>query len=453
MTSICIPTYNQRGKGAYMLTQLLNSIRRQKGVDYEVCISDNDTTSSIYKVVEQFDDLMTIRYLHNPVQGASENINAVLNMACYDKVKLMMQDDMFYSDSALQLFSEILDKYAWVISDSIHINETGGRTGKRIANYDPTNFDNNTVGMPSVIGFRKNDLRFDARLKTFCDLYFYYQLYQLYGMPGKVPGFNIASRFHNASQSRNQPPSHAADKNLLIQEGKIQVKLPRVVVAVVVYDRIYNREKWADIWQQCNTQGARLVIIQNQEDKKWDNLRIHFCETDILYINRPNIGYDIGAFQDVCKNRLPGFPDYDYLLWCTDDTVPMSKDFIQPFIDVISRPRVGISCMQMSNEYARHVRTTGFCIAKSTAEKLKFPWDPITSIAQCRHFEHRGKNITLLAQVEAMRLKVLQVAPIEISPLYDMGFPYRNEQAKKTAHLLDRMKEHDRIFNSINVRV
>lgn len=441
MISICIPTYNQRGKGAQMLTQLLKSIARQKGVTYEVCISDNDTTGEIKKVVDQFPG---ITYKHNPVQGASENINAALDMACYDKVKLMMQDDMFYADNALQLFSEALDKHAWVISDSVHINEAGGRTGKRIAVYDPTNFDNNTVGMPSVIGFRKNDIRFYEKLKTFCDLYFYYQLYQLYGMPGKVPGFNIAARFHNASQSRNQPPSHDIDKNILISEGRIPVKRPKVVVAVVVYDRIDNIERWINVWDQCNTNNEKLVIIHNTDTEGYQ-LTDHY---NAMVIGRKNIGFDIGAFQDVCRNRLPGFPDYDYLLWCTDDTIPMDKNFIQPFIDVISRPRVGMSCMHMSNEYARHVRTTGFCISKQTAQKIKFPWDPVVSIAQCRHFEHRGKNVTLLAQVEAMRLRVLQVAPLEKSPLYDMNYPYRNEQAKKTAHLLDRMNEHNKIFNT-----
>lgn len=449
MISIVIPTYNQRGKGAQMLMQLLNSIFRQKKVDYEICISDNDDTGAIKKVVDGFP---LIRYQYNPIHGASENINAALDMAQHDKVKLMMQDDMFYSDNALQLFSGALDKHAWVVSDSVSINDNAGRTGKKIANYDPANFDTNTVGMPSVVAFRKNDLRFDERLKTFCDVYFYYQLYQLYGMPGKVPGFNVCQRFHNASQSRNQPPSHKKDKNLLISEGKIPGTLPKVVVAVVIYDRWENIGKWVNCWNVCNTGNSELVFINNNENAEY-LFDAFESNKKITVIHRKNIGYDIGTFQDVCKNRLHGFPDYDYLLWCTDDTIPMDKDFIQPFIDMIQRPRVGISCMQISLEYTRHVRTTGFCIAKSTAQKLRFPSDPITTREQCWHFEHRGKNLTLLSQIEAMRLRALQVAPLEISPLYDMGFPYRNEQAKKTAHLLDRMKEHNKIFNSINVSV
>jgi len=444
MISVVIPTYNQRGKGAYMLTQLLNSVYRQTGVIFEVCVSDNDDT--IKAVVDKYPG---IRYQHNPVKGASENINAAIGMASYDKIKLMCQDDMFNTTGALKLYSEALDSHGWAISDSVHVNENGGTTGKRIANYNPNNFDSNTVGMPSVIAFRKNDLRFDERLKTFCDVYFYYQLYQLYGMPVKIAGFNIAQRFHNASQSRNQPPSHTADKNFLISNGMIPGKTNKVVVAVVAYNRLENVERWFFLWQRCNTANAELVFIVNNDNGKSGEGQYNdgFIK-NVKVIQRPNIGYDIGAFQDVCKNRLPGFPDYDYLLWCTDDTIPMAKDFITPFIGTLNKPRVGIACMQVSNEYARHVRTTGFCIKKETASKLRFPADPITTKQHCLYFEHRGKNNALLAQIEAMRLKVVQVAPLQQSPLYDMGFWYRNPEAKRYAASNDRMNEHNKIFNS-----
>ena len=444
MISICIPTYEQRGHGAAMLTVLLNSIVQQRfNNPYEIVISDNAKDGSIKKVCDHYPQL-PINYHFNPVTGASENINNAIDLAKYDKIKLMMQDDLFADPLALHRYNDALDHNGWVISDSFHINEVGGKTGQRRPVYDPNNFDNNSIGMPSVIAFRKTDIRFDPRLKTFCDLYFYYQLYKQFGAPGKIIGYNISQRYHNASQSRNQPPSHKKDKRLLISEGKIPGQLPKVVVAVIVYNRYENLKRWIYCWQRCDTAGAELVIICNC-DPIDPFITTKMPEENIRLIRRDNIGYDIGAFQDVCRNRLSGFPDYDYLLWCTDDTIPMDPDFISKFIDPFEK-RIGLTCMQISNEYTRHVRTTGFCISKPVAQKLIFPADPIVSIQQCWHFEHRGLHRTLLKQVEAMRLQCVQVAPLDKSPLYDSGFWYRNEEARKVAHLHDRMKEHNKIF-------
>lgn len=449
MISVVIPTYEQKGQGANMLRELLASIEKQVFYEaeyFEVVISDNSDNDHIRKIA--LSSKLPIKYYYNPVKGASENINNAINYATYNKVKLMMQDDLFSDPYALQRYCSALDRYEWVISDSYHVNEIGQRTGQRIANYDPANFDSNTIGMPSVIAFRKNDLRFDPRLKTFCDVYFYYQLYQLYGLPHKIQGFNISQRFHNASLSRNQPPTHKKDKNLLISEGKIPGTLPKVVVAVVVYNRYDNISRWLYCWERCNTIGAELVIIFNNDNPPVESYFNEGYAKNVRIIQRPNVGFDIGVFQDVCRGRLNGFPDYDYLLWCTDDTIPMDPDFIQRFVAPLEK-RVGLTCMQISNEVTRHVRTTGFCITRQLAERLKFPADPITTVQQCWQFEHRGGQMTLLKQIEKRGLQCIQIAPLDKSPLYDMGFWYRNEPARKVAHLHDRMNEHNKIFPNL----
>jgi len=442
MISICIPTYEQKGHGAKYLAELLVSITRLNfNAPYEILVSDNATDGSIKKVCEAFAGL-PITYYFNPVKGASENINNCIELARYDKIKLMMQDDLFIDPYALQNYSDALDMAGWVVANSTHINARGLRTGQRLAEYDPHDFDHNKIGMPSVVAFRRSELRFDPSLKTFCDLYFYYQLFQLYGPPEILRKYLIAQRFHDASLSRNQPPSHKKDKQALIRRGLIPGSLPRVVVAVVVYDRFENVDRWLDLWARCNTKGAELVIIVNNKTTRYEQY-----ET-VRIIERPNVGFDIGALQDVCKERLEGFPDYDYLLCCTDDTIPMSPDFINDFIDPFEK-RVGLTCMQISREVTRHVRTTGFCIPKAVAKRLVFPADPIKTVQECWHFEHRGGPRTLLKQVERMSLVCLQIAPLEKSPLYDMGFWYRNEQARKQAHLYDRMKEHEKIFPNL----
>lgn len=447
MISICIPTYEQRGKGAHFLKILLDSIASQVYAGpFQVLISDNSTDSKVKDLVDSYRiPGAEIRYVLNPIRGASENINNSIDFAKYDKIKPMMQDDYFTDPRALQRFSDALDRAGWVISDSYHVSGAGTRTGGRSATYDPTNFKDNAVGMPSVIGFRRSDLRFDPRLKTYCDLYFYYQLYQMYGHPVKIAGYNVAQRYHVDSLSRNQPPSHERDRRLLVSEGKIPGTLPRVVVAVVVYNRWDNINRWLKVWGQCDTAAAELVIIVNNDNETYPEIEY---PAGIKFIARPNVGFDIGAFQDVCRERLAGFPkEYDYLLWCTDDTIPMSPTFISQFLDRFG-PKVGAVCMQISPEWTRHIRTTGFMIPRWLAPRLTFPADPITTVAECWAFEHRGGPNTLLKQIERLGYGALQVCNIASSPLYDMGFWYRNAQARAVAKFNDRMNEHNRVFNN-----
>lgn len=438
MISVVIPTYEQANQGARYLTELLNSIRKQKvSFPFEVVISDNATDGSILSVLDSFQDLY-IRYSPNHIRGASENINNAIDLAKYDKVKIMCQDDIFIRPNSLELFSKALDKAGWVISNSKHLDANSNVTGRRLTKYIHNHFSENITGMPSVIGFRKCDLRFNTNLKTVCDMYFYHQLYELYGQPAVINEFTIGQRYHNASLSRNQPSHHQRDVNWLIRNGKIEGKLPKVVVAVVVYDRYENINRWIDCWEQCDTFNAELVIINNGEET---------INTFHRVINRPNVGYDIGALQDVCRNRLPGFPDYDYLLWCTDDVVPMEKDFISRFIDCFSK-RVQVACMHLSKEITPHIRTTGFCISKSTAQRLQFPADPVTTKEQCYQFEYKGRN-SFYNQIVRSGGKIVQVAPYDQSPLYDLNYWCRNEEAKKIKDQLYRLDHHIKVFGEL----
>lgn len=422
--SIIIPTYEQSGYGAKHLHELLTSIVQQDFTDYDIVVSDNATDGSIKSVCDQF----PVKYNHNPIRGASENMSNAINLASHDKIKIMCQDDIMLP-GCLKLFNAALNSHGWVITNSNHINIEGRQTGMRVAQYQHGKFDTNTVGMPSCIGFRKCNLRFLPELKTVCDMYFYHQLYELYGPPGKIVQQTVAQRFHNFSLSRVQENKHAQDVRYLIKNKLIPGSLPRVVVAVICYDRVENIKRWADIWQKCNTDGAQLVVIHTAPGEvKADGF---------IYIKADNDGQDIGAMKRVCNGTLPGFPDYDYLLWCADDTVPMDRDFINKFIDCFGK-NTGVVCMHLSTEIRPHIRTTGFMIPKTVARRLNF--GTVKGRRQCLSFE-----MNFLPQIQRMRLTVTQVAPLPFSPLWDMNYQTRNNDAKKLIHLLDRQKELDAI--------
>lgn len=223
----------------------------------------------------------------------------------------------------------------------------------------------------------------------------------------------------------------------------------KVVIAMVVYNRVLNIKHWIECWEKCDQTDAELVIIHNvaEIDAKTSLLiNISLLGKKVKYVQRKNVGYDIGAYQDIFMERLEGFPNnWDYILCVADDTIPMTRDFVKRFTKNLINNYVGVSCMQISNEVATHVRTTGWCIKKGTSFKIKFPADPVTTKAHCWDFEHRGIR-TLYNQILSMGLSCVEVSPLANSPLYDMGFETRNKEVLKIRSTLNRINEHEKEF-------
>lgn len=232
--SIVIPTYEQRGLGANMLARLLETIKQQTLQPFEVIVSDNSKDYIIDQVCAKFHGLPII-YRRNPVIGHCENFNFALDLVRGTHVKLMCQDDLFYQRSALQLFASALVQHHWVVSSSIHIDERGRTLFRKNVRYDPDQWDKNITGMPSVIAYRVNELRFDTRLRTYCDLWLYRQLYNKFGMPGFMREWTIGQRFWRYSASRTLPAHHTEDR--LIIQKLLENEKPHSVQGVQV-DRI-----------------------------------------------------------------------------------------------------------------------------------------------------------------------------------------------------------------------
>lgn len=212
----------------------------------------------------------------------------------------------------------------------------------------------------------------------------------------------------------------------------------KISVCVIVYNRIDNLQIWLKCWERCNKQNSTFTVIHNYEKIEDISVYKNLCKEyeGVNYIQRENKGFDIGAFQDVCKERLYKFDnDWDYLLWCADDTIPMSKDFIQMFLNV---KQVGSPVMNISNEVTTHVRTTGFRISKRMSKLLTFPSDRITTRKECFFFEHLAGNNTLYHQLIKNGEAPFMISSLETSPLWDIGH-------KKSINMR-RMDEHENAF-------
>lgn len=211
--------------------------------------------------------------------------------------------------------------------------------------------------------------------------------------------------------------------------------MSKTIVAIIVYSRFENIDRWIKCWAKCDQTDAELVVIQNTDRiVRPDTVRSICQDNNIQYFQRRNEGMDIGAFRDVCQYKIYGFPKFDKLIWITDDVIPMDRKFVHSFTNFN-----GLSCLEISNiKSPLHVRTTGFCINRDMANRLTF--GTLITKLDCYEFEHRGKD-TLMLQVQRMGYQVKQIAPIEKGVLWDTG---------NRAHL-KRMSEHIREFQDIEM--
>lgn len=216
----------------------------------------------------------------------------------------------------------------------------------------------------------------------------------------------------------------------------------KIIVAVIIYDRFNNLKLWIDIWNQSDKENSELVIIHNYKNEEDRRIYKNYCiDNEVKCISRQNVGMDIGAMQDVFMQRLKGFNNaWDYLLWVTDDTIPIHKNFIQQYIKKFKElNKVGVVALEISNEVKRHIRTSGFMIRKDCSLKIIFEANPIKTKNDCYQFEHRSRN-SFLEQVNRMGLIAVDVSPkLKTAPLWDT----------EIRAYLNRWNEFDKNFNDI----
>jgi len=190
--SIIIPTYEMHGKGIEYLGDALRSILEQTYKDYEVIISDHSIGDNIEKYIESFNlDIKYFKYTEKRGNAAA-NYNNAIKKASGDIIKPLAQDDYFYSDDALEIFSSHILNGGWVIS--------GRREGgiDKVPNWIKFNqTGRNTVSGPSCIVYKKCDLLWNENLIWFFDCDLYYKLRDIFGNPIIDMRPLIFNRIHN----------------------------------------------------------------------------------------------------------------------------------------------------------------------------------------------------------------------------------------------------------------
>jgi hypothetical protein len=201
--TICVPTWEQHGKGADFLSHLLKTISEQTYKNLNVIISDHSIDQTIQNVCYYFENKIEISYFKNNNNRGNgpANTNNSISHADGEIIKVMFQDDFFYQKNALELIAKNFENKDcnWLVNGCNHTHDDGQTFSNFMIPHwnDNIPIGINTISSPSVLSFRNdNPCFFDEELTMLMDCEMYYQLYIRYGLPKIITDCLITNRMH-----------------------------------------------------------------------------------------------------------------------------------------------------------------------------------------------------------------------------------------------------------------
>ena len=214
LISIAVPTHTMGGENLKMLTQMLDSIKRQTYKKYEVIVSDQSEGNELKKLCKEYKADMKIKWLDNRqgMRASSANINNAIREAKGEYIKPLFLDDLLYSDYALEMMIDGVKKHKWLACGCLHYTESIDKVYRPHHPSIPQHKENekenmkalavgeNLIGNPSVTLYRKCEIFFDDPLKFLTDTDFYYRMYLKYGLPKMINDQLVLIRIWQGSQ-------------------------------------------------------------------------------------------------------------------------------------------------------------------------------------------------------------------------------------------------------------
>ena len=207
--SVCIPTYEFKGKGVKYLVDIFDGLRKQTFQDFDIVISDHSEDDVIHDFCEEISKEFSIIYLKNPndrgFQGS--NINCVMENAEGKILKLLMQDDLFVDDKALEKIKKGFDETncKWLFHGFTHTTDGIETHRDCVPNWcDMVLEGRNLLGSPSCVAIlNENKTYLDTNLKLLVDTEFYHRMRIENGIPYIISDILIANREHDDRTSNN----------------------------------------------------------------------------------------------------------------------------------------------------------------------------------------------------------------------------------------------------------
>lgn len=154
-----------------------------------------------------------------------------------------------------------------------------------------------------------------------------------------------------------------------------------IYVGVCCFDRPENMEFWLKAWRKMDTTDAKLIFVLTGPVKP---------PAGANFIRFPNAGMDIGAFQ-----RFLWMPfEWDRVLWCPDDMIPMRPDLLTYYQTADLVGTYWSNGDVEGNPGVEMIRSGGFSVTKEVANLLEFPAKLLMDISkeQCYRFEFGDYN-------------------------------------------------------------
>lgn len=152
----------------------------------------------------------------------------------------------------------------------------------------------------------------------------------------------------------------------------------QMLVLVICYNRIDNLTYWYKAWQNMDTTNSKLVFAITGDFAPVFDPKI------VEVVKMPNLGRDIGCLKRFIDIR----DDYDRLLWCPDDFMPLRADVLNFF------RQAEVVGTFWSTQVCNHIRSAAIAVTKRIAKNIKFPPELLGSneITQCYRFEYGDYN-------------------------------------------------------------
>ena len=208
--SIAIPTWENNGRGAEFLDDLIRTIVIQTLTDYEIIVSDHSEDNSVKNVVKSYESQgINIKHVRNNEKRGNSpaNTNAAIELCTGEVVKIMFQDDFFYDDEALEKIYNALSESDedWLVCGCNHTRSDGRDFYWTLMPTWNNEFLKgvNSISSPSVMAFKRDKVteRFDENVSMMMDCEMYYRMEKTHGQPIFLHDDLVTNRVHEGQIS------------------------------------------------------------------------------------------------------------------------------------------------------------------------------------------------------------------------------------------------------------
>jgi dTDP-4-dehydrorhamnose reductase len=199
--SIAIPTYGYNGKGSEFLEFSFEKLYSQTFKSFEIVISDHSTDNTIKDICDKWKDKLNIIHSFNEKgRGViSPNINESMKNCKGEWIKILFQDDFLFDENSLQKqynYIKQTQNLIWFFTEFYHSNDGINFYRHYYPQWNSTVWSgNNTLGCPSGLTLKNNDLMFfDENLNWLMDCDFYQRMFFKYGEPSVLNEITVVNR-------------------------------------------------------------------------------------------------------------------------------------------------------------------------------------------------------------------------------------------------------------------